>query len=312
LVISDLDVKVGDKKDEDLKDGEKISRKAKPGDRVKFDVEIENMFSSASDIQIENIEVIITIENIDDEGDDDLEEEETIDDIDAGDDDSVVIEFTIPTLVDEGDYDVIIEVDAEDEDGNDQGFTWNLILEVEKDKHDLLIEDADLSPSIVRCDRNPSLEVEVVNIGREDEDEVRVEITNTRLGIDAEIELDELEEGDDEDAKDDAIFRLQIDDDVKPGIYPITVKAYYNGKVGDEETVDLIVEKCVEAVTPLEGEPVDLIKTTDKVAKPTAPVTKISFKQTSEYLTLMAILFVILLGGVVFLIGATVIVLKKR
>jgi len=308
LTISDLDVKVEGESDKDLQNGDKISEEARPGDTVKFDIELANGFSD--DMKIEDIEITVTIENIDDG--DDLEEEDDIEDIDEGDEDSVVVEFTIPTLVDEGDYDVIIEADGEDEDGNDHDVRWELTLEVKKDKHSIIIDDADLSPSTVRCSRSSSLDIEIVNVGREDEDDVSIEVTSSELDIDVKEEDIELEEGDDDDSVYDKTIRLLVDNDVRAGTYPIDVKAYYDGKEGDEETLYLTVEKCVDVVTSVGAEDVDVITTKDKITKPEPAVTKISFRDTSEYLTLMAILFVILLGGVVFLIGAAIILIKKK
>jgi hypothetical protein len=310
LRISDLDVKVEGENAKDLQNGEKIKEEARPGDKVKFDIEIENMFSSASDMMIEDITVEVIIRDVDDG--DDLEEDVDIDEIDAGDDDSVALEFEIPTLVDEGDYDVLIDIDGEDEDGNEHDVRWELTLEVKKNKHDLLIDDVDLIPSTVKCNRNPALDVEVINIGREDEDDVTVKITNTKLGIDLKRELGELEEGDDEDTTDRATFRFVVDDDAKEGTYPIEIKAAYDGKTGDEATVDLIVEECIDITTPLEGDLVDVVIEEPEIKEPVTPVTEISFRESSEYMTLLIILFVILAGGVIFLIGGTIILMKKK
>ena len=307
LVISDLDVKIGGESAKNLQDGEKIPEDARPGDIVKFDIELENLFST--DTEIQDIEVIVTIENIDDS--DDLEEEETMDDIKDGDQDSVTLEFTIPTLVEDGEYNVIIEVNAEDEYGHDQDIRWELTLNVKKDKHDLIIDNAELSPLTVGCSRNPSLDIEVINIGQEDEDDVTIKIESYELDLNIEEDI-ELEEGDTDDSVFEKTYRLQIDDDVMPGVYPITVTAYYDGKKSDEETVDLTVEKCIDTIMPLEKELVQVITTTDKAVKPAEPsVTKISFKDSSEYITLLAIVFILLLGGAVFLVGAVVILMKK-
>ena len=209
-------------------------------------------------------------------------------------------------------YDVEIFVNAEDEDGNDHDIRWELTLEVKKDKHELLIDEADLTPSLIRCNRNPALDIEVINIGREDEDDVTIEITNTELGLNIEETDIELEEGDDEDSVFEKTYRLKIDDKTKAGTYPITIKTYYDSRTGDEETVDLIVEDCVEVVTPLEVPEVEVITEMPTITKPITPVTKILFRETPEYLTLLAILFVVLAGGVIFLIGAAIIMLRKR
>jgi len=313
LIISDLDVDVGSDDDKDLNNGDRISEKAKPGDKIVFDIELENLYSKSSDIAIEDIEVTITIKDIDDG--DDLDDDVSVDDIDAGKDESVKIDFKVPTLVDEGDYDVIIEVDADDENNNDQDIRWELTLEVNKDNHELLLDDVSISPSLVRCNRNPTIDIELINIGSKDEDDISIEIRNDELGLDIGEDNIELEEGDTDDSVYENIYRLKIDDDVKPGIYPISIKAYYDGKKGDEETVDLTVEDCVDITTPVKIEqPVEVI-TTGKpiVTKPVQPpVTEITFKDTSEYITILAILFVVLLGAVIFLFMALTVMLSRR
>jgi len=121
---------------------------------------------------------------------------------------------------------------------------------------------------------------------------------------------------------DDSVFektyRISVDDDVDSGIYPITITAYYDNKESDEETIDLTIDDCVmsRTVTPVQTQPVDVV-TTEATSVPL--VTKqekepimINFRETSEYLTLLAILFVILLGGVIYAIGAMIILAKRR
>ncbi len=312
LIISDLDIKVGSDKDKDLNDGDRIGEEAKPGDKVEFDIELENLYSRSSDIKIEDIEVTVTIKDIDDG--DDIEDDVTLDDIDAGKDDSVKLDFWVPTLVDEGDYDVIIEVDAEDEDGNDQDIRWELILEVNKDSHELLLDRVDLTPSLVRCNRNPSVDVRVVNIGSKDEDDVSIEIRSDLLDIEMNDQGIELEEGDTDDSEYDSIYRLRISEDTKTGVYPISVKAYYDGRLGDQKTVDLTVEDCADLVVPVKQEPVEVITTSEptKIRPVQTPVTEITFRNTSEYITLLVVLFIILLGAVIFLFMAMAMMLGGK
>ena len=123
-----------------------------------------------------------------------------------------------------------------------------------------------------------------------------------------------MDEGDTDNSVFENTYNLRISDDVKSGTYPINVKVYYDSKVADIETVNLAVEKCVEIVTPVEEEPLVEVVTTPSAGKEAVqpPVTKISFRDTSEYVTLLIILFVLLAGGVIFLIGAAIILTKKK
>ncbi|MEA2037906.1 MAG: PKD domain-containing protein, partial [Nanoarchaeota archaeon] len=310
LTISDLDIKVGDKTHKDVLNGDKISKEAEPGDTIKFMIELENLFSSSSDIEIQEIEVTVTIDNIDDG--DELEESEDVDDIKAGKDEDITIELEIPTLVNEDTYDITIEVEAEDEDGNDHDIVWELTLDVEKESHALVIDKAKLSPQTIRCERETSLEVEVVNTGSKDEDDVSIEIKSIPLNLEIiEEDIDELEEGDDSDSIFEKTYRLQFDNKLKPGTYPITITADYNSHEGDEKTIDLIVEECVDKKTLVESTRVDIVKATDKITTP-LPTTEVKFRDTSEYVTLLAVLFIILIGAIVFGVGAVVILSKKK
>src|SRR3989338_503372 len=73
LIFSDVDVKVGGKTSKNLDDGETIDDEAEPGDTVEFRIEVKNNFTDAEDLDIEDISVEVTIEEIDDG--DDLDEE---------------------------------------------------------------------------------------------------------------------------------------------------------------------------------------------------------------------------------------------
>ena len=99
LIITDVDVKVGSKTDKNMDFGDKIKEEAKPGDTVKFTIQAENNFTDDEGLEIEDIQVTVTIDSIDD--DSDLEEDDTIKDLKDGKDDDVTIEFTIPLEVQE-------------------------------------------------------------------------------------------------------------------------------------------------------------------------------------------------------------------
>ncbi len=311
LRISDLDVKIGDKTAKNIQDGETISREAKPKETIKFNIEIENEYSSSEDITIEDVEVTVTIEDIDDG--DELEETADIDKIYADDTESVSIEFTVPTLVDEDTYNVVIDVEGKDENGKIHEETWELKLNVEKEKHSIIIDKADISPRVINCNRNTKLDIRVANIGSKDEDDVSIEIESKELGIGISEKEIELEEGSDEDSIFESIYNLKIDKDVKTGTYPIGIKVYYNDKLADEKTIYLEVQECLTEKIHVEAEPVEIIKLTEPIKKP-RPIqpTKISFRDTQEYLTLIAILFIILSGLVIFAIGTIVIIVKKK
>ena len=75
----------------------------------------------------------------------------------------------------EGEETEPIEIEGEDENSTDHDLTWTISLDVEKEKHDVLIYKKILSNDILKCDRSTQLTVGVINIGQEDEDDTILE-----------------------------------------------------------------------------------------------------------------------------------------
>ncbi len=240
LSITDLDVKVGSKTDKGLEDGDTIGDEAEPGDEVTFKIEVSNLFTDDEDIEIQNIEVEITIVDIDDGDDIDLDSSDF--DLDADDDEDVELSFTVPTLVDEDTYDVIISVSGEDEDNVDHSLLWTLQLEVEKESHKLILERAILSPTVVSCSRTSTIDVRVVNVGGDDEENVRISAFNSDIGLDYEKHF-EVDEGNDDDAREQFEIRVNTDD-IAPGVYPIKVELFRGSSREETQTLELTVQDC--------------------------------------------------------------------
>ncbi|MFH2027936.1 MAG: Ig-like domain-containing protein, partial [Nanoarchaeota archaeon] len=314
LTISDLDIKVGSKTDKNLNNGEKISEEAKPGDIITFDIELKNTFDI--DMNIENIEVDVTIRDIDDG--DDIDDSGDIDQIKDGKDEKITIELEIPTKVDEDTYEVVIYAEGEDEDGNTHKVEWVLDLEVKKDRHAISIYNADLSPTDLRCSRSASLDIGIRNVGQKTED-VDLTITSSELGIDEGNSFELDENIDDNDNEYENMYTFRIDDDLAPGIYPIYIEAEYNsGDDSETKTLYLNVEDCIETSEPQADQEetnvdVKVIPGTTTPASSTATSgkTQVSFRDSSEYLVLLAIVMIILIGGLTYAIGAAIILSKR-
>jgi uncharacterized membrane protein len=275
-----------------------------PGDKVVFTGDIENLFSDDEDIEIEDVEIEIIIESIDDEGDDDLEDSEDVGDIEADDEESFSIEFNVPEDVEEGDYDVIITIEAEDENGAKHSVEWELTLQIEKDKHDVQITKASVSPSKVSCSRNIKVDVELKNQGRSDEDEIVLLIESADLEIENEdTSIEEIEEGTGDDTEFDKTYTFRVGDDVKAGTYSIDVTAYYDSDTeSDSTSIDVTVEKCSAAAAEDEEDeeetvvvvsPPTTVVGNDDVEDPeiltesVTETTEISLFQSGTYLTLL-------------------------
>ncbi len=90
----------------------------KPGSILEIKVKVENLYDEdieGEDLDIEDIVITATIDEIDDG--DELEEEADEFDLDAEEDDTETIQFEIPWEVDDDSFDLSIEVEGEDENG---------------------------------------------------------------------------------------------------------------------------------------------------------------------------------------------------
>ena len=255
LEITDVDIDVAgeDSNYDQDDDGRTIGDEAKPGDEVEIDIEITSNFTNSDEdadgdeIDIEDIEVTVTIEGIDDG--DDIDEELDSFDLGPGDDDGGKIRFIVPEEVGEGDYDITIEVEGEDTNGTTHRVEMTLTLQVEKEKHEVRITRAQLSPEQVKCSRNAQLGVTAVNTGQEDEEDNVLTVTSSALGLSFTDTYDVQEGEFDDDMKYTKTYSFTVPKGIEPDTYPILVRSTYDD--GDEsvsKTVNLIVEECTGAI----------------------------------------------------------------
>ena len=306
LEINDLDVKVDGKSSNNLEDGETISRDFEPESEVEFRIKVKNLFSSSDDVEIQDILVKVTIENIDDG--DDLEEESDEFDLNDGKSKTVKLNFDIPIKVDEGDYDVKIEITGRDENGHDHEVNWNLKATVDKKSHDLRITNFKVVPSTMSCLRTGTVDIKVSNAGNNDEDEALVEVVSSQLGINFNAKNLEIDEGDSYSKT----ITFTLDDDFKAGTYPISANVYYDTtRSQDSATANLVVEDCKSTSSSSSQQQTKDEKEDDKqtsyagttttssqsFAVPVA--TESSFRDSTLY-------FVLLIAGVVVIIALIV------
>ena len=235
LDIEKLKVRVGGRKDE-VYDGETISKEAQPGDDVEFNIDIRNNY----DFDLENVEVTIEIEDFDDG--DDVEKDTSSVDIDTGDKEDFKLKFKVPMIIDDKKYEVLIHVEGEDEDDKIYDEYWTVYLEVKKDKHNVIFNRVSLSPNNLKCIKSSNIEASIINIGRKDEDNLLLKITNEDLDINYERNF-ELESGDDDETKRVISYSFDVDKNII-GQFPILVELYREGNLEKSEILPLYVNKC--------------------------------------------------------------------
>ncbi len=259
LFISDVDITVGGQSTKNLDqndDGKRIGDEAVPGDEIKVSIQVESNFTNADrdsdgdEIVIEDVAITATLEGIDDG--DDFDEDIDEFDLDPGDDDGGKVSFTVPLEAGEGDYDLTIDVEGDDTNGTTHTAQMKLVIEVQKEKHEVRITKATVTPSLVSCGKNAQLAIAVLNTGQEDEEGNTITITNSDLDVDLDDTFD-VNEGDFSDDMEYArVFTIPVAKDADEGTYPLDIKVTYDDG-GEEVTkaVDLTVDcTAEETVTP--------------------------------------------------------------
>ena len=253
LEITDLDVvllmmngktrtntDVGDSNELDFGDDYDVG----PGSTLQFEFRIENLFLDEEDITIEDVSVLVTIKEIDDE--EDIDEESENFDLDPEEDKNIIVSLDLPLKVEEGNYDIEILVQGEDEEGAEHKVEWDIEMELKKESRDVYIKSASLTKDKITCSGVTSLKTRIMNLGSKDEDNVRIEAKNSGLGLDFEkggIVL--VEDPYDEDNEYERTIPIVIEEGVKAGAYPIDFNVYISDKIlFTTKKVELEVEGC--------------------------------------------------------------------
>ena len=333
LEIEDLDVFLVTRKSEsgndlDVPDGKKLNfddEDVGPESELRFNFNIENTFTDEENIDINDITVKVTLEEIDDG--DDIEEESNEFDLDSDKNEDVDVYVNIPLSVDVGVYDVVIEVLGDDDDGNEHTAQMNLKIDIDKEARDVVISELSLFPKKIKCSGSSTLTATIKNMGSRIEKEAGIGILNDDLGINFVKQHIELKEDPfDSDNEFTKKLIINIDSGTIAGTYPITVNAYiHESALWETKTVNLEVEGCAH-VEELQEEEEEEINETESVEtgieaeegtaeSEEVPVlgptttTEVSFTKKPLFLVLMAILNFVIIVAVAFLI---VKVIKKR
>ena len=245
LEFSNVDVKVGSKSSKNLNDGNTISQDAEPGDVIQLKIEVRNNYTSAENLEIQDITVEGILEGVDDG--DDLDEESSEFDLSPGRDKTITLKFQLPMEIDEDTYTIQITADGDDENGTSHLIQMKLNLDVEKYNHNLMFTKNSIIPDTVSCSRkNVKASVGVLNIGNDDEEDVELHITNSDLGLNIEETIPEIiAEANEPESMFSKTYAFNVPTDVEAGVYPVTFSVLYNnGHKKTEGNVDLTVNDC--------------------------------------------------------------------
>ncbi|PIN88064.1 hypothetical protein COV12_00460, partial [Candidatus Woesearchaeota archaeon CG10_big_fil_rev_8_21_14_0_10_32_24] len=271
------------------------------------------------------VDVTVTVEILDVDGDS-LSEESDSFDLDKTDDKTVTVTFDLSNeVVDQDSYTIKITVEGEtDKDGTKHVTTITKTVNVDREKHKVIIDSTSLSLSNVQCIDFTSLYVSVKNIGKNNEKDIEIRVLNNELGLSSQrtgIDLDDFS-GSDNDYS--ATFNLNVAN-AKKGSYPIQVEVYRDGKLEETKTVTLTVAECGSTIQSTTGSQ-QVLGSDSSLAQQlqaqlqaqlasgqnalTGATVQGSFRESSSYTALLAILIVFVFIALV--LAMAVLVIKKR
>lgn len=213
-----------------IKDGE--TEKITPGTELAIKVEVEN---NAND-DLEDVEVKVTIEGSDWDDDDDKD----LGDVDEDDEASTTFKFDVPSDVEDGDeYTITVEVEGYDNDNDKYTDKFEATLEIDKERDDVRVKTLDLGRDELKAGESTQLSVRIENYGSDDQDEVKLSVTNSALGLNKVFKDMDLDEGDHTSKS----ISVDVPSTAKAGTYTITAKVYIEGTdLQDTETIELKVK----------------------------------------------------------------------
>jgi hypothetical protein len=305
LVIDRIRIKKDGKKRTSF-DGDTVDN-IKPGTDLQVEVEVRNI----GNLEIHDVEVDGEIDEIDDgEKLDDVSSEF---DLRAGEDDKVTLDFTIPYNADSVVYPLKLFVEGQDSQGNNHKVNATVFLRIEKKSHELAVSKLTVNNPVVECNRRLEVSIQVNNIGDNDEDDVKITVTNEALALNIKenVKLDEGSANDDDDSYFRRTYLVNVPNELERGEYKIRVEAFYDDKLSDDKEIDVFIDKCIEKKLPAVVEQENKDSTVDIVfAREVVPVGTPVVKQDEGFMiALMISAIVILIGLVAF--AAMVVVLKK-
>jgi len=278
-----------------------------------IEVNIENKYTE----DMENVQV--TVEILDVDGDD-LEEESDEQDINEGKDEDFIVEFDLDSSeMDEDSYTIRITVVGEADDNTEHETVETKVVDLDREKHKIVIDKTSLSSSTLQCLRQTTLQVTVENIGEKSEDDIEIWVKNEELGLSLSRTDIELEDYSDSDNDYRATFTINLED-AKEGSYPIEAEVYMDGSLEETEEITIEVRDCYTSSTTsqststyVDEKALAMQLQQQLAAKKNLEVQRVSsFRDTNTYTSLLITLVVLMLIVVVLALAVSAKKPKRR
>jgi hypothetical protein len=234
LEIERLKVQCGDGSRESIGNGDTVDD-VKPGDTCELTFYVYNNFKGSTDIDMYDVSIEV-------EGDEEVGEDDTDVDIDAGDRELITLEVYVDEDAERTTEDVIIDVYGRDSDDNLHRDEWTIQFRIRPDKHKLDLKSVSVSPKDVSvCSSNTvTITAKVENSGLRDEDDVVVEFNIPSLSFNKEVTGSI-----DEDDYRTFSVSIPVPKDTSAKTHTVTVKTYYDtNEFSDTKTTSFVVKSC--------------------------------------------------------------------
>ncbi|MBS3145021.1 hypothetical protein J4208_05555 [Candidatus Woesearchaeota archaeon] len=235
LEMSNLDATIENGRKKSLSDDDTLEN-LKPGDRVDIEAEASNNYQDESNTDVESVTLEIECDN--DNNFDFDDKNVDIGDIAPEDEQTDSLSLTIESDAEDKDSDCLVKLIGRDQNGARHGEGTNFKMEVTRESHDIQITAATINPTSLTCtDREMQLTVDMLNLGRSNEDRVALEVTSKAISFQERVSNIEL----DEDDSAQEIFVIPVNaETLKQGPFAIQVQTFYdNTRSSDTETVQV-------------------------------------------------------------------------
>jgi len=261
LVIDELTVDYRGEKDsaqddsfDQEEDDVSLAKDVLVGTEMVFTFSMRNLFDNDYDTRdgkIDNIELMFDVDDSDIYLES-VEDTYDLDDMKADEDQDLKITFFIDPEADAGDYTFTITLEGEDGKGAKHKVEKEVKLDVIRDDNDVRIITADVSPqTITLCEKKFTLNLEIENIGNDDQEYAGVAVYSKELGIDENAEEIELNSYDDSPYSWDKVFTFNPQK-LSTGKYFIDVVTFYDrDEQSDLVRVPITVTACPKATAPV-------------------------------------------------------------
>lgn len=282
-----------------------------PGSNFSVWVNVKNLFE---DLDIDTAVIIVNISSIEYNAGKD-EYKDIVKDTDSffikkSRENDATVKIGLPEVVNSGLYYVYLLVEADDDNGAMHTASSRFLIDIEKEDYKIAIIKLELWYESINCDGFTEIYTDIANMGEKDTD-VLLSITNSELGINIKKEVFLASEIDSE--LNVYSETLEINgENLESGEYPITVTVERDGRLEDSRTATLTVTECLKEVKKGLTETEILAQQNIEQLNQQAFTSSKSFKQSSTYKMLIAIIIVLWAGLIVFVIGALIIVAGKR